>query len=336
VKSVADNNLSSTLANAFAARADLLDPKHQSALRLFNGFYEGEPCLVVDLYAATAIIYNYADVPLEGVSSVRTAMDVLREKLPWVQAVIVKTRNGGADEKRGVLVYGQKPDTRIVEHGVRYSVDLTMNQDASLYLDTRNLRGWALETLSGKTVLNTFAYTGSLGVAARAAGAARVVHLDRNRDFLNVAKTSYTLNGFPIDKGDFISADFFPAISRLKREGQGFDCVFLDPPFFSVTGKGRVDLASENAQLINKVHPLVNDEGWLVAINNALFISGQEYMAMLEALCVNEFLRIEGAIPVPEDFTGYPQTRVRTPPVDPAPFNHPTKIALLRVRKSKI
>jgi 23S rRNA (cytosine1962-C5)-methyltransferase len=58
-----------------------------------------------------------------------------------------------------------------------------MHGDASFYLDTRNLRGWALEHLAGKSVLNTFAYTGSLGVAAKAAGASRVVHLDLNKTF---------------------------------------------------------------------------------------------------------------------------------------------------------
>jgi 23S rRNA (cytosine1962-C5)-methyltransferase len=36
---------------------------------------------------------------------------------------------------------------------------------------------------------------------------------------------------------------------------------------------------------------------------------------------------------VPPDCTGYPATRVSAPPVDPAPFNHPTKIAILRVRR---
>jgi hypothetical protein len=36
-------------------------------------------------------------------------------------------------------------------------------------------------------------------------------------------------------------------------------------------------------------------------------------------------------IPVPEDFTGYPHTCLGSPPVDPAPFNHATKIAVLKV-----
>jgi len=166
--------LKSILQKAFAARAGLFDAKHQSAFRLFNGFYEGEPALLIDIYAATAVLFNYAETPFEGTSAIRAAMDLIRAELPWVQAMLVKTRHGNPQEKRGVLVYGQQAATRIVEHGIRYSVNLTMHQDASLYLDTHNLRKWALEHLSGKNVLNMFAYTGSLGVAARAAGAARV------------------------------------------------------------------------------------------------------------------------------------------------------------------
>lgn len=330
-----NHNLASLLSKAFAARAEWFDSRRQAAFRLFNGFYEGEPNLLVDIYAATAVLYNYADVPFEGAAAVRAALEVIRAELPWAQAMIVKTRNGNPQEKRGVLVYGQKADTRIVEHGVRYSVNLTMNQDASLYLDTRNLRGWALEHLSGKTVLNTFAYTGSLGVAARAGGAARVAQVDRNRDFLNVAKTSYTLNGFPIDKRDFLADDFFPAISRFKREGASFDCIFLDPPFFSVTGRGKVDLEDESERLINKVRPLVSDGGWLVVVNNALFVPGRDLMGMFESLCGSGYLSVETILPVPQDFTGYPHTCLRPPPVDPAPYNHPTKMTVLRARKVK-
>jgi 23S rRNA (cytosine1962-C5)-methyltransferase len=233
----------------------------------------------------------------------------------------------------GSIIEGEGPDRKVREHGLWYALDLTMHLDASLYLDTRNLRKWAIDNLRDKTVLNTFAYTGSLGVAALGGGAKRVVQLDLNRNCLNLGKISYTLNGFPILKSDFISSDFFPGVSRLKRGGTLFDCVFLDPPFFASTDKGTVDLAADNKRLINKVRPLVADGGWLVAINNALFVSGQDYLSMLEELCADGYLQIETLIPVPEDFTGYPETRVGEFVTDPAPFNHPTKIAVLRVRR---
>lgn len=319
---------------ALEARTGLFDTRHDGALRLFNGFYEGDPHLVVDLYARTLVIFNHAEPPEGGQAAAQAAQEFFLSHLPWVDVIVLKTRHADTLEgKHGILVYGEKPDRRVREHGIWYAIDLMITQDATLYLDTRLLRQWASQNLEGKDVLNTFAYTGSLGVAARAGGAQRVVHLDLNRRFLNIAKTSYTLNGFPIHKPDFQTGDFWTQTSHARRLGERYDCVFLDPPFFSLTPKGRVDLIGDSARLINKVRPLVKHGGCLVAVNNALFVSGADYMQALEELCVDGYLSIEELIPVPADVTGYPQTTHRSPPVDPAPFNHSTKIAVLRIRK---
>lgn len=212
-------------------------------------------------------------------------------------------------------------------------LDLTLNRDASFYLDTSNLRKWLIENAEGKSVLNTFAYTGSFGVAALAGGASRVVQVDRNRRFLDLAKQSYALNEFEVNSKDFVAQDFFPAMSRFKHSKQLFDCVILDPPFFSSTSKGKVDQEKESARLINKVRPLVNDGGTLIAINNALFVSGQEFMRTLEKLCEDGYMKIQELIPVPQSFVGY--NLVNKPITDSAPFNHSTKIAALSVRKKK-
>jgi 23S rRNA (cytosine1962-C5)-methyltransferase len=323
--------LTELLQPAFAARQAFLDREYFSAFRLFNGFLEGCPAISIDIYARTALLHNYADDPDQ--EQVSAAQAWIQEQLPWVQCILSKKRNGNNDERRGSLLYGAAPDRKVRENGVWYAIDLCMNRDASFYLDTRNLRSWAKEALGGKSVLNTFAYTGSLGVAALAGGANRVVQLDRNRNFLNLAKNSYTLNGFPVAQKDFFSEDFFPCISHFKRSGQEFDCVFLDPPFFATTAKGKVDLETGSTKLINKVRPLIKHNGWLVTINNALFVSGQEYLASLEALCASGYLSLEQLIPVSQDFTGFPGTRSGNSPVDPAPFNHSTKIAILRVKR---
>lgn len=323
------------LIQAFQARLPLLDERHETAVRLFNGFLEGCPQLVVELFGETAVLYNYADQyadqPSELNDLLAAVQALLREQFPWLQAILLKTRNGSDEEKRGVLLWGSTPTTKIREHGVRYALDLTMNQDASFYLDTRNVRRWALENLAGKAVLNTFAYTGSLGVAAQAARASSVVQTDLNKRFLNVAKTSYTLNGFAIDKQLFQAGDFWRQMSQFKRAGAQFDCVFLDPPFFSQTAAGTVDLNAGMARLVNKIRPLVKHNGRIIAINNALFVSGADYLAELEALCADGYVEIEQFIPVPEDCTGYPHTQITPPVTDPAPFNHSTKIAVLKI-----
>jgi 23S rRNA (cytosine1962-C5)-methyltransferase len=322
----------SLLEKALASRAHLADAPHESAFRLFNGFYEGFPDLTLDLYGRTLLIHNYADVPTQSEALVQEVIAFLRDKLNWLHAGVVKTRNGKTQQdKQGLLIFGDKSDTRIKEHGVWYAVDLTMNRDASFYLDTQNLRMWLIENVRGRSVLNTFAYTGSLGVAAMAGGASRVVQTDHNRIFLNLAKDSYSLNGFPVHKTDFLTQDFFPAVARFKSTKQLFDCIIIDPPFFSTTSKGKVDLEHESTRLINKVRPLINHDGHLIAINNALYVSGQEYMRSLEELCRDGYLQIKELIPVPEDFIGH--DRVGRPITDPAPFNHSTKIAVLGVRR---
>lgn len=325
-------SLTSLLEKACSSRASLIDPAHETAFRLFNGFTEGNADLVIDIYGSTAVLHNYADDPAQGDLLIQEAQQFLSASLPWLKAGIVKTRNGATqDAKRGILLFGAEPDRKVRENGIWYSVNLTMNRDSSLYLDTRNLRQWLTEHVRGKTVMNTFAYTGSFGVAALKGGASRVLQIDLSRQFLNVAKDSYVLNGLPIQKGDFISRDFFEQVGNMKREKRSFDCVIIDPPFFSSTAKGKVDQVHESERLINKVRPLINDGGMLIAINNAVFVSGQEYMQTLESLCKDGYLKIREFIPVPEDFTGY--NPVGRPITDPSPFNHSTKIAILDVKR---
>jgi 23S rRNA (cytosine1962-C5)-methyltransferase len=328
------DSIARLLEHGIAFRAALFDERHETAFRLYNGFTEGNANLVVDLYAKTIVLHNYADNPQDGFTAVRAAQELLPTRLPWIQAIVVKTRNSSSsEEKRGKLVYGTTTDRKIRENGVWYAIDPMLNRDASFYLDTRNVRRWAKENLADKSVLNTFAYTGSLGVAAQAGGAARVVHLDLNRNFLNIAKTSYTLNGFPINKKDFQAGDFWPQINRMKAAGERFDCVFLDPPIYSATKKGVVNLADSYTRVINKVRPLINHDGFLVAINNALFYSGADYLEEIEALCKDGYLTIAEMIPVPADFIGNVQLQSASPVADPAPFNHSTKIVVLKVRR---
>jgi 23S rRNA (cytosine1962-C5)-methyltransferase len=322
------------LEKAIVSRQTLFDSPHEQAFRLFNGFTEGCPDLVIDVYGATFLIHDYADNAEQNKALIEEIKKFVPVALSWLRAGILKTRNGKTqNEKRGELIFGTKTDSKIKEHGIWYSIDLRMNRDASLYLDTRNLRKWLIENGKNRSVLNAFAYTGSFGVAATAGAASHVVQLDRTRQFLNLGKDSYALNNFPIHKTDFITADFFTQVSKFKRTGELFDCILIDPPFFSVTDRGKVDQENESARLINKVRPLAKDGGHLIAINNALYVSGKDYMHTLESLCRDGYLKVKELIPVPEDFTGYPNTRIGNPITDPAPFNHSTKIAVLEVRR---
>lgn len=320
---------------AVRARLSMLDAAHEGAWRLFAGPLEGAPRFVVDVYARTLVVHDHGGEDADEAGAVEV-VKAARDHLPWARAAVWKLHGARDDEARaGRLLFGTKDevDRKITEGGVRYAIELMLHQDASFYVDTRELRAWLRANMAGKRVLNTFAYTGSLGVAARAAPAAVVVHVDRSKPFLNVAKQSYAMNGFEVSRADFRAADFYEATSRLRKEGALFDCVIVDPPFFATSGRARVDAVGDFGRLLAKVRPLVADGGALVAVNNALFVSGAEQTRALEEHCADGYASVEALIGVPEDCTGFAETRTGAPPKDPAPFVHSTKIAVLRVRR---
>jgi 23S rRNA (cytosine1962-C5)-methyltransferase len=67
-----------------------------------------------------------------------------------------------------------------------------------------------------------------------------------------------------------------------------------------------------------------------VAINNALFLPGNELMESVRKFTADGYLEIIDIVSVPQDITGYAQSIVSNTPADPAPFNHPTKIIIMR------
>lgn len=328
-----EETLPALLESSLQKRLPLLEDQSAQALRLFNGFLEGFPFLSSDLYHQTVVLYVNKLLGEESDLLVQSARDFYLIKLPAVKCVIAKHRSSENPLlKQGELVFGTAPDTQITENGIYYALDLLMNQDASFYPDTRNLRQWLTSHAKGKTALNTFAYTGSLGIAALAGGVSRVVQVDRNSRFLNLARKSLEMNHLETARMKLISADFFVVIGQMKRRSELYDMVILDPPYFSSTDRGQVKQAGESTRLINKVRPLVRDGGHLVVVNNALFYSGRAFMDELEALCASGYLSLEETIPVPPDITGFMPLPVNIP-ADPAPFNHSTKIAVLKVKR---
>lgn len=301
-----------------------------NAKRLFNGFYEGLPRLTIDLYANTLVISDHDRDPASRNDLYEPLAQFYAKALPGVRSVLLKQRHAQAAEKRqGKLILGEEISTSIEENGVKYALELRLNQDSSFYPDTRNLRLWLSRQMKNALVLNCFAYTGALGIAALAGGAREVIQTDLNPHFLAVAERSQTLNHFA-GTMKTLSQDFYPMVAGFKSQSQLFDCVILDAPLFSQTRRGRVDLLQNWHGLINKIRPLVGHEGWLVAINNALFLPGDELMESVRKLTSEGYLEISEVIPVPQDVAGYAESIVAKAPADPAPFNHPTKIIIMR------
>lgn len=306
--------------DAINRRSALFTQKETDCFRLFNGFYEGCSDFCVDTYAGTAVIHwlnRHTEPSPEFLSS---CSEALLNNTP-TQAILLKNRYASEDDlKKGKLLYGTGRALECHEFGAAYPLRLTMNKDCGFYLDTANLRKWLLENSRGKRVLNCFAYTGSLGLAAQAGGAASVTQTDCNRNYLP---------NYPGQK--ILYGDFFRIAGSLRHSEKLYDILILDPPFFSTGNGGKVDQEHGSLSLLNKIRPLAADGGKIILINNALYLSGQEFASQIQSL-TSEYLRLGEIIPVPESFYGWDLSKGKLPE-DPAPFNHPTKIVVLEVSR---
>jgi 23S rRNA (cytosine1962-C5)-methyltransferase len=326
-------DLPALISSRLAPRLPLLDPANPQLVRLLNGYAEGLPGWMVDLYATNLVISDHAAPDRASRQTAELIAHTIQSQLPWLEGILYKQRRSTDEEqRRGIWLMKTHEAREIVENGVRYAIDLRLNQDDSFYPDPRLLRAWLKDHMAGLSVLNTFAYTGSLGVAALAGGAREVIQTDLNERFLRLATQSAKLNK-PSGSHHALPFDFFGAVNRFKTADKLFDCIILDPPFFSITEAGQVDLAGNWRGLINKVRPAVGHEGYLVLVNNGLYVSGQAVMAEVDYLCSSGYFEVETKINVPQDCLGYPETIVGRPPADPAPFLHPTKMVILRARR---
>ena len=89
------------------------------------------------------------------------------------------------------------------------------------------LFNWLGQDLSGLRCIDAFAGTGALGLEAASRGAGEVVLVEQDADLIrSLSKVSTRLkaSGVRIERGDGVAA-------LEKRQGQGWDLVFLDPPF---------------------------------------------------------------------------------------------------------
>ena len=225
---------------------------------------------------------GFADVRVERLGDVALAVSYRDDPIPdawldaWAEAVDLRAvyelrrpKGGGGEPAR--LARGESPSRfEVVESGLRYVIDLEASATSSgLFLDQRETRRRLLRSdLDGTSVLNVFAHTGSLSVAAARAGA-ETLTLDLSKRYLAWARDNFRANDIDPDEHDFIYGDALGWMDRLAKRGRTFDLVLVDPPSTSTTGKrGRTRWVAER-----DLHEVVERGARLTAAGGSLFVS---------------------------------------------------------------
>ena len=296
--------LTDLLQAAFTARQPLIERLHAedtNAYRLFNGATENQPGLTIDRYGDLLLIQTFHE-PLDGHD--RVAIERFYATALSGLVAIYNDRSGANSRVANplpaeVLAEAQK-EREFHEMGIRYLVQgRHAGQDPWLFLDMRAGRRRIMQEAAGKSVLNLFAYTCGIGIAAARAGAAHVVNIDFAESNLKVGKENARLNDLPI-RLRFVHSDAFAAMRQLagigqpnmvrgkkmpsfpKLEQRAFDLVFLDPPRFAKSPFGVVDIVNDYAALMKPALLCTAEGGTLICCNNAAQISREIWADQLQ------------------------------------------------------
>ncbi|MDQ2650639.1 MAG: pseudouridine synthase, partial [Actinomycetota bacterium] len=203
---------------AHESRTTLFAPSDTDAYLWIDRHHDGFPDTRVERLGDTALAITHRDddEPIDpswidawlGTPGVRRAYEQRRP------------RGGGGGPAR-CIAGDDQPRFEVTELGCRYLIDLQASSTSSgLFLDQRETRRRLLTSdLSGRTVLNTFAHTGSLSVAAALAGATTLT-LDLSKRYLGWAEENLRANGIDPADHDSVFGDAMEWMDRFAKKGR--------------------------------------------------------------------------------------------------------------------
>jgi 23S rRNA (cytosine1962-C5)-methyltransferase len=301
------------LSRALDARASLLArcaAEGTDAVRLLHGATEGRPGTAVDRYGPLVLVQTWreplAPGDLEAVA--RVVERGLGEALP----VVWNHRPDAPRFERRHPAPALPADPTCRELGAVFDArPRHRGHDPLLFLDLRALRR-RLRGHRSASVLNAFAYTGGVGVAAALAGAREVWNLDFAASALEVATANAARNGVA-DVVRSVRHDAIPILRQLaglpvgrKRpelvvEPRTFDLVVLDPPTRSVGPWGAVDLVRDYPTLLKPALLATAPGGVLAATNHVAQVDAADFVATLRRTADKLGRRVEIELVSPEE-----------------------------------
>ena len=191
--------------------------------------------VAVDIYGDYLVIQEYAAPKTIDEAKVTKRLQEVIYFAPKVlnvptEKVVLKTRAKQKGSNQYQKVAESKQSIILSEYGAKLKINVWDYLDTGLFLDHRKTRQIVAKKAKGKSLLNLFAYTGSVSLQAALHGADSVTTVDMSNTYLNWAQDNFNLNNLSGHKYQFIQAD---CLKWLKDNTQTFDIIFIDPPTFS-------------------------------------------------------------------------------------------------------
>lgn len=220
-----------------------LSASQTTGFRMVHGENDGLPGLVVDRYGSSTVVKIYSRAWFTHLPDVLAGLEALvdseRVVLRLSRAVARAAKEVGLAFHNGQVLSGSAPagPVEFQENGLRFEADLVRGQKTGFFLDQRDNRARLESYAAGKSVLNVFAYTGGFSLYAARGGARSVTSLDVSAPALSAAERNFQLNrsdaSVAAARHQVVCGDAFQVMPEMRKRGERFDVVVLDPPSFA-------------------------------------------------------------------------------------------------------
>lgn len=254
-----------------------------TAFRVFNGEGDGVGGVTIDNFDGYYLFNWYS----EGIYQFRDAMIEALSQLVEYKAIYEKKRfaSKGKYIEDDDFVMGERGQFPILvkENGMTFAVYLNEGAMVGIFLDQRKVRQLIRDHYAdGKTVLNTFSYTGAFSVAAALGGATKTTSVDlANRSYSKTIE-QLSLNGIDYEAQDIIVEDIFKYFKYAHRKEITFDMVILDPPSFARSKKNVFSADKDYTRLLKEAIGVTNRDGIIVASTNSAAFGMDKFKGFID------------------------------------------------------
>ncbi|MGM0846173.1 MAG: class I SAM-dependent rRNA methyltransferase [Bacillota bacterium] len=271
------------LNNAISQRLDFYQSEETTAFRVFNGEGDGIGGLTIDYFNGYYLINWYS----EGIYQFRNDIILSLKQLTESKGIYQKKRfaQSGKYIDDDDFVTGERAEFPLIvkENGANFAVYLNDGAMVGVFLDQRDVRKLIRDKYSqGKTVLNTFSYTGAFSVFAALGGAVKTTSVDLANRSEPKTIEQFSINGIDYAKQDIIVMDVFNYFKYAMKKQLKFDMVILDPPSFARSKKHTFSAAKDYTDLLKQTIAITEKNGVIVASTNASNFDMKKFKSFID------------------------------------------------------
>jgi 23S rRNA (cytosine1962-C5)-methyltransferase len=209
------------------------DETQNQIFRLTHGEGDGLPGLIIDVYGELAIIQCHSLGMFNHIEEISKAIEIVfGDKISTIYSKSQETIPFLANaQNANRFLKGEAKNIWAAENGLLFFIDYLEGQKTGFFIDQRENRELLGKYSKGKTVCNTFCYSGGFSLYALQHGAKKVVSVDSSERAMELVEKNLANNFKDTTNHESVKGDVFKYFA--EKGDEKFDVMVLDPPAFA-------------------------------------------------------------------------------------------------------